>query len=126
MRYVSLDHAVEFLSSRVFFTLKFSEPTQLSIFYFHALTRYTLHPRFALGEVELIRLILEWLFASVDTIRNHHHQLSMFVNLLVAFSDILPLHVLVCANFHLVESSKMPGCHFKFYVAGRLSICLNH
>ncbi len=104
MRFVSLDHAVEFLSSRVFFTLKFSEPTQPSIVYFHALTRSTLHPHFALGEVELIRLRREWLFACVDAIRNHHHQrLSMFVNLLVAFSDILPLHVLVCAYLHLVR-----------------------
>ncbi len=102
MRYVSLDHAVEFLSSRVFFTLKFSEPTQPSIFYFHALTRCTLHPRFALGEVELIRLIREWLFAFVDAIRTHQ-LLSMFVNLLVAFTDILPLHVLVSAYLHLVR-----------------------
>ena len=102
MRFVSLDHAVEFLSSRVFFTLKFSEPTQPSIVYFHALTRSTLHPRFALCEVELIRLIREWLFASVDTIRNHQ-LLSMFVNLLVAFSDILSLHVLFGAYLHLVR-----------------------
>ena len=103
MRYVSLDHAVEFHSTRVFFTLKFSEPTQPSIVYFHALTRSTLHPRFALGEVELIRLRREWLFACVDTIRSHHQLLAMFVNLLVAFYDILPLRVLVCAYLHWVE-----------------------